>query len=239
MRHPALSALLVAALAGSASAADLILPDAAPWAEETPDHGKKGMAVEIAAALQERTGLPLSTTLMPVSRQLASLRSEGHDFALTGLLHDLPEQIVILGTGFELPMLAVAREDDPPPTLDRLRQLRRVAIVHGGERLLPSDLAKMIAFEEIPNAAAGLKMLEARRVDAVLVSSAVLAALGDSSLSERHLGTPQLLFTSRISLVASAAAASSPEGRALTAAWGEICRDGTVARILQRATFGN
>jgi ABC-type amino acid transport substrate-binding protein len=239
MRHLAPSALLLAALSGPAWTADLILPDLPPWAEETPNHEKKGLAVEIAAALHERSGLPLNMMLMPLPRQIASLRSERSGFALIGLYQDLPDQIVTLGKGFDLPVLAVASRDDPAPTRERLTQLHRVGIVRGGQHLLPPDLAKDIPFEEIRSTADGVKMLEARRIDALITSSFALAALGDSGLAERHLGTPQPLFTGRISLAASVAAASSADGKALAAAWDDICRDGTVARILQRGTFGN
>src|SRR5579859_4083781 len=174
MRHLAPTALLLALLSGAATATDLILPDLPPWAEETADDVKKGLAVDIAAALQTRSGLPLTVTLRPMPRQIASLRSDDHSFAVIGLYQDLPDEIVVLGKGFDLPLLAIAGEHDPAPTPERLRQLSRVGVVHGGAHLLAPGLTKGISFVEIPDVAAGLKMLEARRIDALMVSSFTL-----------------------------------------------------------------
>ena len=216
-----------------AGCAELFLPDAAPWAEETAQHEKKGMAVDIAAALQDRSGIPLTVTLMPMPRQIASLRAADHGFALIGSYQDLPDQIVRLGNGFELPIFAVAREEDPAPTAENLSQGRRVGMVRGGRHMMPAALAGMLTIEEFPDIAAGLKMLEARRLDALVISSPVIAALGEAGFAAHHLGAPQPLFAGRATLVASTAAASSKEGQSLAAAWDEMCRDGTVARILQ------
>ena len=213
-------------------AAEMLVPDNAPWFQDRQG-AKSGLAVDLVSLLAARSGLPLDVEGVPLARIASLLPVERSGrFAIFARPESLPDHLVQLGGTFEMPLLAIARDSEPPPTLDRLRQLGRVGLVHGAARLLPAEFVRGIAFEEMPDIPAGLKMLDVGRIDAMLLSKIEAELITEARKSQFHLGAAVQVETLHVALVASSSTAASAEAQTLEAAWNACLSDGSIERML-------
>jgi len=232
MRRLTAPLLMLAAAVTGAEGAQLVVPDAAPWAQVAPDGTRSGIAVEMARTLSGRAGIDLDLRLAPIGRLYALLEKGVGQYGLVPWPGPETGRVEKLGGLLDLPLMAVARDDAPPPTIERLRRAGRIGVLRGAVPMFSTGIAAGLPFEEVPDALAGLKMVGAGRLDAMVISSFVLDRLTERQRADNHLGRPEWLEMAHIALVAAQDAATTEEGRTLEKAWDAARQDGTLLGIL-------
>ena len=216
----------------SGLAADVFVPDNAPWFILKAGESS-GLAVDVIALLAARSGLRLEARGIPLARIGVRLaQSQQGGFAVFARPETLPVHVVELGDTLDIPLLAIASRGEPDPTLDRLRQLGGVGLVHGAARLLPPDLVRGIPVREMPDIMSGLKMIETGRVDAMLLTQVEADLISPEQKQRLRLGTAVQVGVLHIMLASNESIAGQAEARQLEGAWNACLRDGSIARLL-------
>jgi len=236
MRLAAAALCLGAIAAPPVFASDVYVPDNAPWF--VLKEGKSaGVAVDMIALLAMRSGLQLDARGIPlarIARQLA--QSDRAGFAIFARPEVLPAHLVQLGEPLDFPLLAIAPEEEPQPTLERLHLMAGVGLVHGAMRLLPADFIAGLSIREMPDVMSGLKMLENGRLRALLLTKVEMDLITGEQRARLHLGEPVQVGTLAITLTANEAMVSSEDARRMMAAWSQCLRDGSIAHLLAEST---
>ena len=234
MRLSAASLAIVSALftAAPCLAQDVFVPDNAPWFIQKGDQ-KSGVAIDLMEMLSGRSQLRLEARGVPLARigALLAARKPG-EFAVFVRPDTLPDHVVELGDTFDVPLLAIAHEGEPPPVIDRLRMVGKVGLVRGAARLLPPAFVAGLNVQEMPDVQAGLKMLEIGRLDAMLLTTTEAGLISEEQARKWHLGAPVQVETLHVMLATNDVTADSPEARDLAAAWSASLSDGSVAHLM-------
>jgi len=155
------------------------LADFKPWAQRTPDGGKRGLLVEMVREIHERTGLPVKAHVRPHGRALLELEDGIADFVPSWAAPGIDRIGKPVGHLVTARILVLGRAGDGPiQTLDALNG-ENVGYLDGtwyGQTFENNERIQKVPVKDVAH---GVKLLERGRLKALICSEIALPAAYD------------------------------------------------------------
>lgn len=211
----------------TAFAVSLITVNATPWATTT-DGQTGGMIVDLAQALATRTGIALTPRAIPAPR-IPLMINQG-EAELAFLSASNPMEAEVLGTLFELPIIAIAR---PGVALKRFEDLAglKIGAVNGLNLNTKLEADGALVKSPEPNYNQILRKMEAARLDVTFGAAPTIWATARDISPTFALGDQIVLHTVPIALHASRKGLPKEQQTKVAEAFAAMHKDGTVEKI--------
>jgi ABC-type amino acid transport substrate-binding protein len=233
MRHVCLIAASLIAVAPSARAATIAVPEnLGPWGlSANLPTDQRGIYANLAEALQASSSVPLDIKFVPYGRMLQGIKSGDVDYAfglVTPATLDAAPFTTIVA---QVPMLAVARKGMPLKALDDLHGFKDVGYLRGGScgPLVDGDAAVHRVPQDSYETA--IRKLAAGRLDGWCSIKAGFTYTLSSLKLDSDLGDQVEYGAIKIGLQVSKANLGTPDEQSLSATMKKIVASGTAGQI--------
>jgi ABC-type amino acid transport substrate-binding protein len=192
--------LVLGACHANAAPLQVSLPEIIPLSFTTPDGQKLGLYVDLVTAIAQEAGIELQLNITPFARSVNMINQGKSDLAVHNISVVQSSKLRNLGT---LHTTDLVLWPSPDKTINRKSQLtgQTVGRLRGGcQRVFDTNA---VQFYEINNYAQGVRMLAAKRINALCGSrEAITFAIRRNALPALETKQPLLLASIQVALFA-------------------------------------